>query len=202
MESASSSQSRIHRAALRLFAERGNHQISISELAQMAGVARGTIYNNLSSLDTLFEDVANELSLEMNRRVARSFQDLSSPAERLARGMRLYIRRAHDEPEWGRFICRFALNSLALRQLWAGLPINDISQGIADGIYHFDREQLASVFGLIAGAVLTAMMLVLEGHKTWRDAGQDSTEMVLRALGVAQKKARLIARMELPALPE
>ena len=51
-------QQRIHAAALKLFAERGVTQVNVSDLAQAAGVARGTIYNNLSNPDGLFEEVA------------------------------------------------------------------------------------------------------------------------------------------------
>jgi len=54
----SPAQTRIHQAALRLFAEKGSNQITVSELAQAAGIARGTIYNNLESPDLLFQSVA------------------------------------------------------------------------------------------------------------------------------------------------
>ncbi|MCY1542913.1 hypothetical protein D9M68_786920 [compost metagenome] len=54
---------------------------------------------------------------------------------------------------------------------------------------------------MIGGVVLTGMLLVLEGHKTWRDAGSDAAELVLRALGIGAKEAQAIAAKELPALP-
>ena len=51
-------QRRIHDAAIRLFAEQGNHRVSVSDLAQAAGVARGTIYNNIETPEYLFEQVS------------------------------------------------------------------------------------------------------------------------------------------------
>ena len=51
-------ETRIHDAALRIFAEKGVTQLTVSELAEEAGVARGTVYNNLGSTDALFEEVA------------------------------------------------------------------------------------------------------------------------------------------------
>ncbi|POZ99211.1 TetR/AcrR family transcriptional regulator, partial [Pseudomonas sp. MWU12-2312b] len=87
-------------AALRLFAERGTIDVSISDLATEAGVARGTIYSNVKSMEQLFEAVAAHLSAEMHERVNKSFETLAQPAHRLANGIRFFIRRTHEEPQW------------------------------------------------------------------------------------------------------
>jgi len=42
---------------------------NVGELAQAAGVARGTVYNNLTDADGLFSDVATQLSSEMSERI-------------------------------------------------------------------------------------------------------------------------------------
>nr|WP_100548308.1 MULTISPECIES: TetR/AcrR family transcriptional regulator [unclassified Pseudomonas] len=194
-------QKRIHDAALRLFAEKSIGEVNVSELASIAGVARGTIYNNLSSVESLFEDVASQLSGEMNLRVARSAHPDMDPAQRLANGIRFYMRRAHEEPYWGRFIVRYAATSATLQQLWSGPPVQDLLSGLALHRYEFRQEQLTSVVAMMGGVVLTGMLLVLEGHKTWRDAGSDAAELVLRALGIGTKEAQAIAAKELPALP-
>lgn len=194
-------QKRIHNAAIRLFAEKSVEEINVSELAQIAGVARGTIYNNLASVESLFEDVASHLSAEMNDRVARSASPDTPPAERLANGIRFYIRRAHEEPHWGSFIVRYAASNLTLQQMWSGPPMHDVLSGLASETYSFRQEQLPSVMGMIGGSVLIATLLVVQGHKTWRDAGSDMAELVLRALGVPAEEARIIATMELPPLP-
>ena len=55
-------QKRIHEAALKLFAQKGTTEISVSELAQAANVARGTIYNNLEQPEHLFQQVAAQLA--------------------------------------------------------------------------------------------------------------------------------------------
>lgn len=202
VESHSSSRNRIHRAALRLFAERGTQEINVSELAHYAGVARGTIYNNLPNPERLFEDIAAELSAEMNQRIVLGYQDLDSSAERLARGIRMYIRRAHNEPDWGRFIARFAFSTMALRTMWADSPINDIQQGIQNGEFKIDHSFLYSLLGMIAGSVLSAILMVLEGHKTWRDSGSETATLVLRAMGVDEDRIAPMAYCELPPLPE
>jgi AcrR family transcriptional regulator len=199
-----SSQLRIHRAALRLFAERGSADITVRDLAEAAGVARGTIYNNQLNPDTLFEDIASQLSTEMNARIIKSFAQDTDAAVRLAQGVRMYIRRAHEEPDWGRFICRFAFSSKSMADLWTGKdsPLPDVMNGLQTQRYDFRPDQLMSVISVIAGSVLTAIFLVLEGHRTWRDAGSDTAQLLLRALGLTPQEAEQLARADLPVLPE
>ncbi|MNZ50575.1 DNA-binding transcriptional repressor AcrR [compost metagenome] len=201
MESLNPVQRRIHQAALRLFAERGAIDVSISDLALEAGVARGTIYNNVQSMEQLFEAVAAHLSAEMHERIKKSFEALTDPAHRLANGIRFFIRRAHEEPQWGTFIHRFAMSNSSLREMFASQATTDLLDGHASGRYSFQQNQLVSVITLISSAALGAMFLVLEGHRTWRDAGVDTAELVLRALGVSTEEARRLATEELPALP-
>ena len=195
-------QRRLHRAALQLFAERGVTRINASELAEMAGMARGTVYNNLSDLDGLFSQVAAQLSAEMTERIESGVGQLQDPAQKLANGIRYFTKRAHEDPLWGRFICSFALSSASLQEIWAGQAVKDLREGLEKGRYAFQQEQLASAVTLITGAVLGSVLLVLEGRKTWRDAGSDSAQFVLTALGVPREEARALASMELPAIPD
>jgi AcrR family transcriptional regulator len=193
---------RLQSAALRLFAEKGVTRVNVSELAEAAGVARGTVYNNLPDPDELFAEVAAQLSADLNAQIAGSFRNIKDPAQRLANGIRYFMRRAHEDPHWGRFLCRFGLSTRALQQIWIGQPVKDLLDGLEGGRYVFQREQLVSVVSLITGTVLGAVLLVLEGRKTWRDAGSDAAELVLGAIGVPRGEARELARAELPVLPD
>ncbi|WP_029919954.1 TetR/AcrR family transcriptional regulator [Nevskia soli] len=202
MASMSAAQRRIHQAALRLFAEKGTSEVSVSDLAEAAGVARGTIYNNLDSTDHLFESVASQLADEMNRRVVSSYGGIEDSAQRLAIGIRLYVRRAHEEPHWGRFLTHFSFRSESLVAFWKGPVVQDVALGFEQRRYTIRPDQVHGAVGLIAGTTLSAILLVLEGLRTWRDAGTDATELVLRGLGVAPDEARRLATAELPPLAE
>src|SRR5208282_1355338 len=92
-------QQRIHRAALRLFAEKGVDRVNVKDLARSANVARGTIYNNKrASTEQVYQEIASQLSFEMHKRVAATLAEIDDPAQRLAIGVRLFVRRAHEEP--------------------------------------------------------------------------------------------------------
>lgn len=197
----SAAQKRIHTAAMKLFAEMDVTRVSISDLATAAGVARGTVYNNLGGTEGLFEEVAAQLVREMTIRVTQSLEDSDDLAQRLAFGVRHYLRRAHEEPHWGRFLNRFGFSSASLQTLWSTDPVRNLSDGIAAGRYQITHEQLSSAVVMVAGTVLAAMLPVLEGHRTWRDISAEIAELLLVALGVPRDEARILATRELPPLP-
>ena len=188
---------RIHAAAMKLFAERGVTRVSISELAAAAGMARGTIYSHVSDVDTLFEDVAAQLAREMSHRVASGFDEISDPAQRLAIGVRQYIRRAHEEPQWGRFMSRFGLSHALMQAVLSSEPLADLAAGVESGRYRITGEQLPAMVCVLAGGTLAAMVTVLDGRATWRDVGSDTAELMLIGLGLSREEAREIARSEL-----
>lgn len=200
----SSAQERIQGAALRLFAERGTTQITVSELAAAAGVARGTVYNNLgtglTSAEALFEEVATRLTREMDARTAESLSHVRDPAQRLANGMRLFVRRTHDDPIWGRFLVRFGGSSPTVRALLSGGATRDVTLGVELGRFRVRPEQIPSAVAMTSASVLGAQWLVLEGHRTWRDAGTDVASLMLLALGVPEADAQALAASELPPL--
>jgi len=191
--------SKIHAAAMRLFAQHGATTLNVSDLAHAAGVARGTIYNNLERPDDLFVEVAVALVGEMHARVSASMP-FADPALRVATGMRLFIRRAHEEPDWGRFIIRFATNSQLLRTMMDDPPYADIARGIELGRFKVPPAKIKSVVSLLGGASVSAMQAVVAGQQTWRDAGSDAAELLLRATGLTPREAGKIAHAELPDL--
>ena len=79
-------------------------------------------------------------------------------------------------------------------------PAADLKLGIAQGRYHLRVDQMTSALTMTAGSAIASMTLVLEGHKTWRDAGSDIAELTLVALGLPPDEARAIATVELPLL--
>lgn len=190
-------QRRIYDAAMSLFAKQGGTTVTISELAQEAGVARGTIYNNISSLDTLFRDVCAALATEMNDTVVENNQGIQNPVERLARGIKYYLKRTHEEPVWGRFIVTFGPSQNSLREIWSGAPVRDVMEGLQEGKYNFKEEQLMVAMAMIAGTTCCSMLLVLEGLKTWREAAHDSVDLILRALKVPAKEIKKLAELEI-----
>lgn len=191
---------RLHDAALHLFAERGSSEVSVSELAQAAGIARGTVYNNIDSLDEFFDEVSRDLALEMRDRMLASFVGVRDPAQRMADGLRFFVRRAHQEPGWGRFVARFGSVNATVQALWGGPSMDDFRAGCRRGRFTVGPDHEPGVMALVNGTTITAMWMVLEGHETWRRVGSSSAELVLRALGITRDEANDLATSDLPDL--
>jgi AcrR family transcriptional regulator len=191
---------RISEAAFRLFVEKGTTQLTVSELAQAANVARGTLYRNVGSMADLFDRVVAEFSADLHQRVSESFAGIDDPAARLATGLRLWIRYAYENPTIGRFAVKFGLSEESLRAVMTGPPVRDIDAGVATGRYDLGTLSVDSIASMVLGATVSAMWMVLEGHQTWREAGTATAELVLRAMGIQAAEAREIAMAELPRL--
>lgn len=193
---------RIRTAAMRIFADRGGNTIAVSELATEAGLSRGTIYNNIEDPSRLFAAVCQMMADELTASIRDSFEDVDDPAQRLANIIRLCVRRVHEEPHWGRFLARFAMGEPKLGEFWGKIPAEELRRGLKSGRFSFEREQVASITAAAGGATFGAMTLVLQGHRTWRQAGSDTAELMLRSIGIERAEARLLANLEIDALPK
>jgi AcrR family transcriptional regulator len=193
---------RINAAAIKLFAERGSMDLTMSELAEAAQVSRGTLYRNVESVEQLFDQVVEDLSTDWLSRfaVAMDRHGDSDPAARLAIGLRLSVRLAYEDQAIGKFIVRFSMTDNALRSILSGPPMRDIEQGIAARRYNLGGATEVTVASLVIGAVVSTVWSVLEGHQGWREAGSSAAELLLRSLGIAPDEAQRLASADLPAL--
>jgi len=126
---------------------------------------------------------------------------MQDPAERISAAIRLTIRRVHDDQHWGRFIARYAMLEPRLGHFWAEMPAQELRRGLASGRFLFHRDQVPSITATAGGATFGAMSLVLDGRRTWRQAGTDTAEIVLRGIGIDRAEAREITRQKLEPLP-
>ena len=116
MKSLAPAQIRIYEAAVRFFAERGTTHASVTELAQAAGLARGTIYNNVANLDSLFEEVATALGDEMHGRILASFE---------------FDGRSGAPPRvWHPILCPSRPRGAALGPLYCSLRLHDVDDAV------------------------------------------------------------------------
>ncbi|MDK3071832.1 TetR/AcrR family transcriptional regulator [Sedimentitalea sp. JM2-8] len=192
---------RIHQAAMRLFADQGGTSVSVSDVAREAGLSRGTIYNNLDEPADLFSSVCDTVAEEFTSSILQATKDMQDPAEKISAAIRLCVRRVHEEPHWGRFIARYAMLEPRLGSFWGTMPAEELRRGLASGRFRFHRDQIASITASAGGATFGAMTLVLEGHRTWRQAGSDTAEIILRGIGLSLAEARNITQKELEPLP-
>ena len=88
-------------AALRVFARRGYHAASVSDIVQEAAVARGTFYLYFPSKHELFAALVDDLMAEMERGIRRVdlSPDAPSPLEQMERNVMALLSLPHARPE-------------------------------------------------------------------------------------------------------
>ena len=95
-------QERILRTAAVLFAERGFHKTDVAEIANRAGVAKGSLYNYFSSKDDLYINVCRD-GLERSR--TRVFKDIDPDLDIFEHVRQVFTRGAafaREHPEYVR----------------------------------------------------------------------------------------------------
>jgi AcrR family transcriptional regulator len=186
-------------AARALYAERAIDSVTIDDLVNEAGVAKGTFYVHFEHLPDLQVAVADELAQELDDLLQPFRLQLEDPVERIAAGCAAFIREAVRNPSWG---------SLAARGAWA-LPSvahaaranlrEDLRLAAARGRLGAITPELA--FGLVSGIVIQAMRAAGEGRLS-PAAAPAAVEAILRALGLASAEAHaIVARVFDPSEP-
>ncbi len=186
---------------MRIFAENGGTTLAVSDLAREAGLSRGTIYNNLEDPSSLFTSVCETIATEFRESIGTATEHMDDPAAKISASIRLCVRRVHDDTAWGRFIARYGMIEPQLGSFWAEMPAEELRRGLISGRFTFHRDQVASITATAGGATFGAMSLVLDGHRTWRQAGSDTAEIILRGIGIDRLEARDITQCELNPLP-
>ncbi len=89
---------RILQAALQVFAREGLHKGTIAEVARLAEVAKGTVYEYFPSKEALFDALLENYFLEMLERATALLQPGQTPAEQLRSIMHYAFKILQESP--------------------------------------------------------------------------------------------------------
>lgn len=183
---------RLYSAALKIFAEKRNKGVSVSELAREANVARSTIYNLIPDMDTLFSEVANQVTEQFNEKLMALLEGVEDPAIQLTYALAFPLEEFHNDPQVGRFVTEFALRESQLKKYWFGVPEKALMTGIESGRFVISKSEVTVFRAQMAGGLLSTMLLIQDGQVGWREAAHNFAMLQLRALGMSDAEARTI----------
>ncbi|QWC91284.1 TetR/AcrR family transcriptional regulator [Cupriavidus metallidurans] len=186
---------RLIESALGVFAEKGPDGAMIDDFIAAAGVARGTFYNYFRTTGELLSAVAGEVSDEVLAVIDPVVRQSDDPAMRMAVGCRLYMHMAIRYPLWGAFITRVGTRRGSRGRRLDAYMTRDLEIGIAQGRFVVPHVEVARDLAL--GALVYGIGTMLRP-----DAPADYPEQVilavLRALGLSEIEANLLAHASLP----
>jgi AcrR family transcriptional regulator len=171
-------------SAAEVFATQGFASTRVADIAQRAGVAKGTVYEYFSSKEELFFAVFEWINQQIRRRVDRVLEDDGDPRDRLITLLRTSAEIVAEHRElfsmnvdfWAAsrgsaFEDRFATTCRSQYQEYRRLAAEVIRRGQRDGTF---RSQLD------ADSVATLVVSALDGLgvQCWFDASIDAVRAV------------------------
>jgi len=175
-------------AGLAALSDRGE-ALTISDVVARAEVSNGTFYNYFADREELIDALAEHslISLAAQSALQTAHQD---PARRFAFATLRVLRRAEEDPTWGRAVLRLSDHRRSyshelLRHLRA-----DLGSGFDEG--RFDSGPDPVTLDFVSGLILMSVRRIVRG-----DAGPDHAERVveraLAILGIAKDEAATLA---------
>jgi AcrR family transcriptional regulator len=185
--------SRIVRASLRVFAERGPEAPVIDEFVRAAGIARGTFYNHFRSVEQLLQATSAWTTGEVVKAIQEAMTGLEGPTLRLGVGLRVFFAFARRDPVWSRFVARvWKLGAIEL-------PTRDLEEGIRLG--HLRVPSREAALDAAFGAIREALYRIASGEAP-HSFGDQMAEICLRALGADSRRIAAALAHALPVLPD
>lgn len=190
-------QAQLLQAAVKVLAARGVPAATMQEVAQVAGVTAGTLYNHFSTKEALLERLAITLAEGLCRAINDSYAHIGDGAQRMAIGQRRYVGLAAESPHWTLLLLDVIPTAPAVLQHIQQYPLADLRLGVKQRKFKVPSEEAA--LDVINGVCTSAMRRVAMGVAP---PGHDvaAATLVLRALGVPPAEAADVARRPLPPL--
>lgn len=182
-------------AAIRVFSARGVIASTIQEIADVAGMTTGTVYNHFSTKDEVVQQVALWLGETLCRRIADSQANIPEGSERMAIGNRRYIWLAEQSPQWALLLLDVIAAAPNVLLTLLGYVMADLHLGIQQKSFQVDSD--AAAMDMISGTITQAMRTVALGLAP-ANHGSAVATLVLRGLGIAHEVAMEIANRPLP----
>jgi len=182
-------------AAFGLIGNEKGLTVRIEEVCAAAHVSRGTFYNYFTSLEQLFEVLAIELSHDLNRALAATFDETQSHAEGANAAIQHYLNYARRDPAWAWAMVHLSAFGPSFgAEAWDAC-YRSIAKGIEAG--EFDVPNATVGRDLMTGTVLATVRTTLR-FGSERSQSRSIAYHLLRALGVPDARAKEIADSPLP----
>ena len=189
--------SQLLHAAVEVLSARGVAAAGIQEIARVAGVAPGTVYNHFATREEIISALGMALISSLNERIVQSYAEVDDGAERMAIGMRRFLWLAQTSPQWTLLLLDLSATVPAMRQNIEPYPRADLRRGLAQGRFRCQIEDAA--LHMAFGAVFEAMGHVARGAVADAPAYADEVvRMVLQGLGMRPAGAAAVVARPLP----
>jgi AcrR family transcriptional regulator len=165
--------------AVGVFAQRGFHATSMSDVAEAAGVTKPVLYQHFTSKRALYLDLLNDVGLGLRQAIEKATADAPTPRTQVERGLVAFFRFVAEDDEC--FTLLFGGGTRRDEEFAAAAAKieHSIATAIATmlevpGLAEHERELLA--FGIVGLAEGTARRWITLGRQAGTEGRQPSTD--------------------------
>ncbi|MBF0267826.1 MAG: TetR/AcrR family transcriptional regulator [Alphaproteobacteria bacterium] len=134
MRDGKATRQRLHREALRLFAEKGVAETTVRELAQAACIAEGTLYRHYESKDALVWDLFSTNYKAFAQRLTDGQKCHASFPAKMTAVVSIFCRFFDEQPLLFRFLMLAQHQALPLIENDEGNPVEVVQKMLADAM--------------------------------------------------------------------
>jgi AcrR family transcriptional regulator len=173
-------------AAKALFSRRAWESVTIDEVVNEAGVAKGTFYTHFNDLGELAAAVADELVQSFDELIQPQRLTISDPLLRVAFGCDSFIGKALEDRSWASLVTRMARSYPAVGQGARTRLLEDLRKALQQS----PQGGLSLDLGLevALGIVLQVASAIGDGRLVERDRA-GAVRSILTAIGISRRDA-------------
>ena len=191
--------SRILEAAIAVFAEKGFHVARISDIADRAGVADGTIYLYFKHKEDILLSIFEEKMDELMAELSIALEGVTDPRERIRAFARHHVYQLRKHPELAQVFqvelrqSRKFLREYRPEKLWAYLDMfgGMVQDGLDRGLFRPDVDPFVAKWAFFGSLDEISIQWVLARKRerfNLESAAEQVAEIILR--GMAATEAR------------
>ena len=186
-------------AADRVMTEKGIDAATMLEIAELADVGAGTVYNYFESKDELAVRVMERVMHRLAERIDAVTNTFSDPAQVYAFGVRNVMKAATTDQRWRWLLMRSEVIAGAMYRVMGPYAIRDIRLACRAGRYSVEDPELAwrQATHAIVGFGIAVCDQNLDPQKI-----DEAVVNLLGMVGVTRDEAWEIAKRLCPELPE
>jgi AcrR family transcriptional regulator len=185
-------------AGHQVMASKGIDAATMAEIAELADVGAGTVYNYFPSKDDLAMGVMERVMDLLAQRIEAVTNTFDDPGQVYAFGVRNVMKAATTDRRWRWLLRRSEVIADAMYRVMGPYAIRDIRNAVAAGRYRTEDPELA---WRMATHAIVGFSLAVCDQKIHIGKMDDAVVNLLGMLGVPREEAWEIARRPCPELP-
>ena len=184
-------------AASALYARQSANTVTVDDIVNEAGLAKGTFYGHFLSIDSLTSEIADQLLQSFDELLQPVRLSLDDPGMRIAFGCSSFITKALDDTQWATLVARMLSSAPRGAETARQRLLEDMNRLAKDLKGSQASADLSTM--IVFGIMLQVLHSIGEDRFTVYDR-EPTIRAILRAIGLGNGRIDNIIEHSPPAM--